>query len=172
MAHNDTHAARKKGGAGKILLVVLLLLLLAVGAAVHFAYNEIHGNGAPGSTEVTVSIPQGSGVAAIANKLKEAGVIRSAYLFRWYVGQKGAAAKLQYGDFVLQTSAISYDAIIATLSQYAKAETVRDHPGGHHGHCHRPKDGIRRSVHRRGVFEGSQRGRFQRLYLLAVCPGG
>ena len=125
MAHNDTHAARKKGGAGKILLVVLLLLFLAAGAAVRFAYNEIHGNGAPGSTEVTVSIPQGSGVAAIANKLKEAGVIRSAYLFRWYVGEKGAAAKLQYGDFVLQTSAISYDAIIATLSQYAKAETVR-----------------------------------------------
>ena len=124
MAHNDTHAARKKGGAGKILLVVLLLLLLAAGAAVRFAYNEIHGNGAPGSTEVTVSIPQGSGVAAIANKLKDAGVIRSAYLFRWYVGEKGAAAKLQYGDFELTTGS-SYDAIIATLSQYAKAETVR-----------------------------------------------
>ena len=94
MAHNDTHEARKKGGAGRILLVVLLLLLLAAGAAVRFAYNEIHGNGAPGSTEVTVSIPQGSGVATIANKLKEAGVIRSAYLFRWYVGEKGAAGKL------------------------------------------------------------------------------
>ena len=90
-----------------------------------FAYNEIHGNGAPGSTEVTVSIPQGSGVATIANKLKEAGVIRSAYLFRWYVGQKGAASKLQYGDFTLQKSACSYDAIIAVLSTYAKAETVR-----------------------------------------------
>ena len=124
MAHNDTHAARKKGGAGKILLVVLLLLLLAVGAAVRFAYNEIHGNGAPGA-EVTVSIPQGSGVATIANKLKEAGVIRSAYLFRWYVGEKGMASKLQYGDFTLQTGANAYDAIIATLSQYAKAETVR-----------------------------------------------
>lgn len=124
MAHNDTHAARKKGGAGKILLVVLLLLLLAAGAAVRFAYNEIHGNGAPGSTEVIVSIPQGSGVAAIANKLKEAGVIRSAYLFRWYVGEKGAAAKLQYGDFELTTGS-SYDALISTLSQYAKAETVR-----------------------------------------------
>ena len=124
MAHNDTHAARKKGGAGKILLVVFLLLLLAAGAAVRFAYNEIHGNGAPGSTEVTVSIPQGSGVAAIANKLKEAGVIRSAYLFRWYVGEKGAAAKLQYGDFELTTGS-SYDALISTLSQYAKAETVR-----------------------------------------------
>ena len=124
MAHNDTHAARKKGGAGKILLVVLLLLLLAAGAAVRFAYNEIHGNGAPGA-EVTVSIPQGSGVATIANKLKEAGVIRSAYLFRWYVGEKGMASKLQYGDFTLQTGANAYDAIIATLSQYAKAETVR-----------------------------------------------
>ena len=124
MAHNDTHAARKKGGAGRILLVVLLLLLLAAGAAVLFAYNEIHGNGAPGSTEVTVSIPQGSGVATIANKLKEAGVIRSAYLFRWYGGEKGAAAKLQYGDFELTTGS-SYDALISTLSQYAKAETVR-----------------------------------------------
>ena len=123
MAHNDTHAARKKGGAGKILLVVLLLVLLAAGAAVLFARSEIHGSGKPG-TAVTVSIQQGSGVGTIANKLKEAGVIRSAYLFRWYVGEKGAAAKLQYGDFEL-TAGSSYDALISTLSQYAKAETVR-----------------------------------------------
>lgn len=123
MAHNDTHAARKKGGAGKILLVVLLLLLLAAGAAVLFARSEIYGSSKPG-TAVTVSIQQGSGVAAIANKLKDAGVIRSAYLFRWYVGEKGAAAKLQYGDFELTTGS-SYDALISTLSQYAKAETVR-----------------------------------------------
>ena len=122
MAHNDTHAARKKGGAGKILLVVLLLLL-AAGAAVLFARSEIYGSSKPG-TAVTVSIQQGSGVAAIANKLKDAGVIRSAYLFRWYVGEKGAAAKLQYGDFELTTGS-SYDALISTLSQYAKAETVR-----------------------------------------------
>ena len=123
MAHNDTHAARKKGGAGKILLVVLLLILLAVGAAVLFARSEIYGSSKPG-TVVTVSIQQGSGVATIANKLKDAGVIRSAYLFRWYVGEKGVAAKLQYGDFELTTGS-SYDALISTLSQYAKAETVR-----------------------------------------------
>ena len=123
MAHNDTHAARKKGGAGKILLVVLLLLFLAAGAAVLFARSEIHGSSKSG-TAVTVSIQQGSGVAAIANKRKDAGVIRSAYLFRWYVGEKGAAAKLQYGDFELTTGS-SYDALISTLSQYAKAETVR-----------------------------------------------
>ena len=123
MAHNDTHAARKKGGAGKILLVVLLLLLLAAGATVLFARSEIHGSSKPG-TAVTVSIQQGSGVATIANKLKDAGVIRSAYLFRWYVGKQGAAAKLQYGEFTLAPGS-SYDDLIEVLSEYAKAESVR-----------------------------------------------
>ena len=121
----EKHQKKKKGSALKILLAVLLLLVLTVGAAGVFAYNEINGNGGKLGAEVTVSIPQGSGVAAIAKELKEAGVIRSAYLFRWYVGQKGAASKLQYGDFTLQKSACSYDAIIAALSTYAKAETVR-----------------------------------------------
>ena len=124
MAQKSSHAARKKGGVWKILLVLVVLLALAVGGALLFARNEISGNGRPGA-EVTVSIPQGSGVSAIAQKLKDAGVIRSAYLFRWYVGQKGAASKLQYGDFTLQKSVCSYDAIIAALSTYAKAETVR-----------------------------------------------
>ena len=124
MAHNDTHAApKKKGGARKVLLILVVLLALAAGAAEVFAYKEINGNGKPG-TEVTVSIQQGSGVAAIAGKLNDAGVIRSAYLFRWYVGQKGAANKLQYGDFTLETGA-SYDTLITALSTYAKAETVR-----------------------------------------------
>lgn len=123
MAQKHSHAARKKGGAWKILLVLVVLLALAAGAAGVFAYNEINGNGKPGA-EVTVSIQQGSGVSAIAQKLKDAGVIRSAYLFRWYVGQKGTAAKLQYGDFAL-TPGTGYDDLIAALSTYAKAETVR-----------------------------------------------
>ena len=53
MAHKERHtASKKKGGAVKILLAVVLLLVLAAGAAGVFAYNEIHGNGKPG-TEVT-----------------------------------------------------------------------------------------------------------------------
>ena len=123
MAQKSSHSAPKKGGALKILLVILLLAVLAAGAGLLFAHSEINGSGKPG-TEMTVSIPQGSGVASIAQKLKDAGVIRSAYLFRWYVGHKGAAAKLQYGDFALSTGA-SYDDLIASLSTYAKAETVR-----------------------------------------------
>ena len=77
MAHKERHtASKKKGGAVKILLAVVLLLVLAAGAAALFARSEIHGSGKPG-TEVTVSIRQGSGVAAIAQELKDAGVIRS-----------------------------------------------------------------------------------------------
>ena len=120
----EKHQKKKKGSALKILLVVLLLLVLTVGAAGVFAYNEINGNGGKPGAEVTVSIPQGSGVAAIAKELKEAGVIRSAYLFRWYVGQKGAASKLQYGDFTLR-SGMDYNTILKTLSvQQVKRKTI------------------------------------------------
>ena len=121
----EKHQKKKKGSALKVLLAVLLLLVLTAGAAGVFAYNEINGNGGKPGAEVTVSIPQGSGVAAIAKELKEAGVIRSAYLFRWYVGHKGAAGKLQYGDFTLQTGGYSYDGLITELSAYAKADSVR-----------------------------------------------
>ena len=123
MAQKHSHAARKKGGAWKILLVLVVLLALAAGAAGVFARSEINGR-TTDAEPVTVSIQQGSGVSAIAQKLKDAGVIRSAYLFRWYVGQKGTAAKLQYGDFAL-TPGTGYDDLIAALSTYAKAETVR-----------------------------------------------
>ncbi len=93
MAHKNSHSApRKKGGALKIVLVLLVLLLVVAGGGVWMAKREIDG-GTPGE-EVTVSIQQGSGVGTIANALKEAGVIRSRALFRWYVGQKGAAGKI------------------------------------------------------------------------------
>ena len=123
MAQKHSHAARKKGGAWKILLVLVVLLALAAGAALLFARSEINGR-TTDAEPVTVSIQQGSGVSTIAQKLKDAGVIRSAYLFRWYVGQKGTAAKLQYGDFAL-TPGAGYDDLITALSTYAKAETVR-----------------------------------------------
>lgn len=123
MAQKSSHAARKKGGAWKILLVLVVLLALVAGAAALFARSEINGR-ETGAEPVTVSIQQGSGVSAIAQKLKDAGVIRSAYLFRWYVGQQGAASKLQYGDFEV-TPGASYEDLITALSTYAKAETVR-----------------------------------------------
>ena len=114
---------KRKGRALKVLLVVLILLLVLAGGAFLLARREIDGSTQQGES-VTVTIQQGSGVAAIAKELQKAGVIKFPQLFRWYVGHEGAAAKLQYGEFEL-ASGMSYDALIEALSEYAKAESVR-----------------------------------------------
>ena len=123
MAKNTPQKHHKKGGAAKVFLILLLIVLLAAGAVFLLAKREIDGTDAPGEA-VMVKIEQGSGVSTIAQKLKDAGVIHSAQLFRWYVGREGAAAKLQYGEFSLEPGS-SYDALIEALSEYAKAESVR-----------------------------------------------
>ncbi len=123
MKQQGTHEKKKSHGVRNVILAVVILLVLAVCAAGFTFYSEISGAGAGGSA-VTVEIAQGSGVAMIAARLQQAGVIRFPHLFRWYVGCKGATSKLQYGSFEL-TAGESYDAIIEELSQYAKAETVR-----------------------------------------------
>jgi UPF0755 protein len=117
---------RKKGKKGRVLsvLLALVILLLCVAAAVVVALRQdIGGAGTNGET-VTVEIEQGSGVAVIANRLEEAGMIRFPQLFRWYVQQQSVAEKLQYGEFTLDIG-WSYDEIIRALSQYKAAETTR-----------------------------------------------
>ena len=123
MAKNTPQKHHKKGGAAKVFLILMLIVLLAAGAVFLLAKREIDGTDAPGEA-VMVKIEQGSGVSTIAQKLKDAGVIHSAQLFRWYVGREGAAAKLQYGEFSLEPGS-SYDVLIEALSEYAKAESVR-----------------------------------------------
>lgn len=117
-------ARRKKGGVLKVFLVLILLAAIAAAAAVVWARREIRGDDR-GSKSVTVSIAKGSSVASIARTLKENGVIRSEYLFRYYVKDTQSASRLQYGDFTLDAGA-SYFNLVDALSQYAaKAESVR-----------------------------------------------
>ena len=106
-----------------VLLALLAVLVLGAGAVGLLLRREMTGAGATGQT-VTVTVEQGSGVAAIARDLQQAGVIRFPRLFRWYVGQQGAAGSLQYGTFELEQGA-SYDQLIQALSVYAAAETTR-----------------------------------------------
>lgn len=115
--HPQKHTLRR------VILTLLLVLVLAAGAVALLFRREITGGGASGQT-VTVTVDQGSGVAAIARNLKQAGVIRFPRLFRWYVGRQGAASKLQYGTFELEQGA-SYDELIQALSVYAAAESTR-----------------------------------------------
>lgn len=106
-----------------MLLILLVVLLLAAGAAVLAARAEIHGKGRASRT-VTVTIEKGSGVAAIADQLKQEGVIRSSLLFRYYVKNTDSASRLQYGTFTLDAG-WPYVELVDALSQYAKAESVR-----------------------------------------------
>ena len=118
------HAApKKRHPLRRVLLVLLLALVLAAGGTAFLFHREITGGGATGQT-VTVTVEQGSGVAAIARDLEQAGVIRFPRLFRWYVGRQGAANRLQYGSFELEQGA-GYDSLIEALSVYAAAESVR-----------------------------------------------
>lgn len=119
--HSAPHP--KKHTLRRVILVLLLVLVLAAGAVALLFRREITGGGASGQT-VTVTVDQGSGVAAIARNLKQAGVIRFPRLFRWYVGRQGAASKLQYGTFELEQGA-SYDDLIQALSVYVAAESTR-----------------------------------------------
>lgn len=122
MAHKESR--RKKGGCLKFFLVLILLAVLAAAAAVIWARREIRGDDRTGAM-VTVTIEKGSSVAAIAQTLKENGIIRSAYLFRYYVKDTQSAGRLQYGEFTLNAGA-SYFNIVDALSQYtARAESVR-----------------------------------------------
>ena len=91
MAHDAKHKKSRKGGAAKMILIVLLILVLAAGGCLLAIRKEINGSASAGKT-VSVSIQQGSGVAAIAQKLKTAGVIKYPHVFRWYAGKQGAAA--------------------------------------------------------------------------------
>ena len=168
MAHEKN--TRKKGGVGKILLVLVVLLALAVGGALLFAHNEISGNGRPG-TEVTVSIPQGSGVSVIAQKLKDAGVIRSAICSAGMWGKRVRHQSCSMAILPCRRAPVLTMPLLRSCPLTPSRNGARDHPRGHHGHCHCPEDGSRRAVQRRGFPEGSQRGRFQRIHLLAVRAG-
>ena len=74
MAHDAKHKKSRKGGAAKMILIVLLILVLAAGGCLLAIRKEINGSASAGEP-VSVSIQQGSGVAAIAQKLKTVGVI-------------------------------------------------------------------------------------------------
>ena len=75
--------ASKKYKKRRIGFVILLLLLLLIAVGVTTVTGEINGSKKTGET-VTVTIEQGSGTAAIARELRDAGLIRNPTLFKLY----------------------------------------------------------------------------------------
>ena len=121
--YQNTAAPSRRGHRGCLIVVVLFVVLLAAAAfGVFSVMQDVKGRDQMGE-EVLVTVQQGETSASIARSLKEAGVIRYPTVFRYYLKYTGKSANLQYGDFML-IQGEGYDAIIDTMSQYVKKETV------------------------------------------------
>jgi UPF0755 protein len=83
-----------------VLLLLSLVAVLAVAAAgVWFVRDLERPYKAYDGTEQFVVIPPGSSQAAMARRLKEAGVVRSETTFRAAVWMRGAGRRLQAGEY-------------------------------------------------------------------------
>ena len=105
----------------RIGFVILLLLLLLIAVGVITVTGEINGGKKTGET-VTVSIAQGSGTSAIAQELKDAGLIGNTTLFKLYSRTHG---RYQYGDFTLEKGSSYQELIDALCSTVSYRETVK-----------------------------------------------
>ena len=107
----------------RIGFVLLLLLLLLIAVGVITVTGEINGGKKTGET-VTVSIAQGSGTSAIAQELKDAGLIGNTTLFKLYSRTHGGDGRYQYGDFTLEKGSSYEELIEALCSTVSYRETV------------------------------------------------
>ena len=89
-----------------------LLVAVAVAGLVQRADSP-----GPAAEETTVTVPTGSGLAAIATRLAEAGVVDDPWLFRLYVRLRGMERALTAGEY----------AFPAGVSAAEVARMLRDH---------------------------------------------
>jgi UPF0755 protein len=107
---------------------VLLLLVAAMGAGYWF-YSGVHRpyQGFEGA-ERFVDIPQGTGTAAMARRLADAGVVRSPEAFRLAVWMKGSGRRLQAGEYRFDRPMSPAEVVdkLARGDVYVRAITFRE----------------------------------------------
>ncbi|EXX87105.1 hypothetical protein BG53_04860 [Paenibacillus darwinianus] len=107
-----------------MLLTLLALFLAAAGVVALFVWNGLRP--APEGEKVTVEVARGSSPFKVADLLKEKGVIRNAFFFKYYLRYRKEGSGFQAGQYEL-TPGMTHDAIIAKLNagDTVKAETIR-----------------------------------------------
>ena len=97
MAHSFSPLARTVRGVLTVVFALALLLALEI-----FSRFLLEGSVEEGSRQmVQVSIPEGAGIAEIADILKKSGLIEHPMLFRYAVRIMGADTKIQAGNVML-----------------------------------------------------------------------
>ncbi len=105
--------------------VVLLLIIICVAALYGGARLLFARLGAPVtiSQDITITIESGSGTAAIATQLAEAGLIQDARYFRSYAKDSGIDAQLKAGVYIFEAGEWSVEAVGQLLTSGGNAET-------------------------------------------------
>ncbi|OAH56092.1 MULTISPECIES: endolytic transglycosylase MltG [Bacillaceae] len=112
-------AGRKKKRLKRAVLFVLVFFLLIMVGGAAGAYYVWQSAAKPADEiseeEVAVSIPLGSSLSSISQKLEESGVVKNATLFKYYVKYIGEG-DFQAGEYILSPS-MTPEEIIAALKE-------------------------------------------------------
>lgn len=108
---------RRRKRQSPILWIVLGILCVLLFVAIYFGvtmFSEYNSKGVLEGETITIEIEQGEGTWDIAEKLKEAGLIRYQSVFYLKARNMGATSKLRYGTFEIYKEA-GLEAIIESL---------------------------------------------------------
>ncbi len=111
----------KKGAVAAICVIIALVLIILVAPYVR-EYTKTKST--EGDTAI-VTIAEGASVSDIAAALKDAGLIRSEFIFKLKVRQSGEGANLNYGTFELHEGMSIPDIITTLVDTKSIKETVR-----------------------------------------------
>ncbi|MEO6223844.1 MAG: endolytic transglycosylase MltG [Vicinamibacterales bacterium] len=113
----------------KKFLLFVLVLVIAGAAAAWWSYDTLNApyRGFTGE-EVFVEIPKGAGVAGIASRLAEAGVVSNALIFRIAARLSGEERNLQAGEYRFAETASPGDVVdrLARGDVFARSVTFRE----------------------------------------------
>jgi UPF0755 protein len=111
-----------------ILWGVLVLVAVAAAGAAWFYSSLTRPYKGYAEAEIFVEIPSGTGTAAMARRLAEAGVVRSPEVFRAAVWMRGSARRLQAGEYRFDRSMSPTEVVdkIARGDVYVRSLTFRE----------------------------------------------
>ncbi|MGE0339373.1 MAG: endolytic transglycosylase MltG [Xanthobacteraceae bacterium] len=108
---------------GNAIFTILLLLAVTVGGAVYYA-SERFGAVGPLESDLTLNIPQRTGLRDMADLLKREGVIDNPTLFVIGAYVLGAHDKLKAGEYVFQKGASMEDVLETIISGKSNQHSV------------------------------------------------
>jgi len=104
---------------GIVAAISLVAMLGLITFAALYAFNNFSNDSDKPQRDVKVIIPEGMNATDIGKLLEDKGVIKSAFVFKMTVRQKGVGSDLKPGEYDLKTG-MEYDEVIDILAEGPK----------------------------------------------------